>query len=813
MVERLSVCSSMGWNTSHCASLTIQTDIESMFSNFCHILNNKIIIFVLLGQDPTEGLIQDKAIAILVTLNMFKDFPTYAQLDAMDCGPTCLRIIAKHYGKNYSLQTLRDKCHISREGVSLLGISDAAEEFGFRTIGVKISFRQLRDEAPLPCIVHWNQNHFIVVYKIEKKKNETNVYVSDPASGLLKYRDREFKKSWIQIKETKHDDSIVETAPEGLGIALLLEPTPKFYTSDDEKEYRLTFRGLLKYLIPYKHFIIQMLLAMLTGSIISLILPLITQSVIDVGIGTSDLHFVIVMLIAQVVLVLGQMANELIRSWLMLHMTTRVSISLISDFLAKLMRLPISFFDSRMHGDIMQRIGDHSRIQSFLTGSLLSIVMAVVTFIVYSVIMGGYDMTILGIFLLGSAIYVAWILIFMKRRRKLDYMRFQEAAANQSSIIQLIDGMQDIKLNGCEKQKRWEWEKIQARLFNVSVKGLALGQTQQIGGTFIDQTKNVLVSFFAASAVINGDMTLGMMTAMQYIIGQLNAPISQFISFVQDAQDAKISLERLGEVQEKKDEEEPDKEYIDEIPDDADITFRNVVFQYNGPHSDKVLDNVNVTIPHNKVTAIVGASGSGKTTMVKMMLGFYKPVSGEITLGDFPLSDYSPTAWRKDCGTVMQEGFIFSESIAGNIGLSDESPDLKRVKNAARVANIDDFVSELPMRYNTKIGAEGNGLSTGQKQRMLIARATYRDARYLFLDEATNSLDANNEKTIMENFNELFKNRTVVVVAHRLSTVKNADNVIVLDKGRIAEQGTHKELAAKRGLYYNLVKNQLELGN
>lgn len=744
---------------------------------------------------------------------MIKAFPTYAQLDAMDCGPSCLRIIAKHYGKNYSLQTLRDKCHTSREGVSLLGISDAAEEIGFRTIGVKISFRQLCNEVPLPCIVHWNQNHFIVVYKVEKKKSETYVYVSDPASGLLKYGGSQFIKSWIQLKEASQGEKESETVPEGLGIALLLEPTPKFYTSDDEKEYRLTFRNLLKYLIPYKHFIVQMLLAMLTGSIISLILPFITQSVIDVGIGTSDLHFVVVMLIAQVVLVLGQMANEFIRSWLMLHMTTRVSISLISDFLAKLMRLPISFFDSRMHGDIMQRIGDHGRIQSFLTGSLLSIVMAVVTFTVYSVVMGGYDMTILGIFLLGSAIYVAWILIFMKRRRKLDYMRFQESAANQSSIIQLIDGMQDIKLNGCEKQKRWEWERIQARLFNVSVKGLALGQTQQIGGTFIDQTKNVLVSFFAASAVINGDMTLGMMTAMQYIIGQLNAPISQFITFVQDAQDAMISLERLGEVQEKKDEEDPDKDYIELIPDEADIGFRNVSFQYGGPHSEKVLDDVSVTIPHDKVTAIVGASGSGKTTMVKIMLGFYKPTSGEIVLGGIPLADYSPAAWRKECGTVMQEGFIFSESIAGNIALSDEIPDMKRVKNAARVANIDDFVSELPMRYNTKIGSEGNGLSTGQKQRVLIARASYRDARYLFLDEATNSLDANNEKTIMNNFNDLFKNKTVVIVAHRLSTVKNADNIIVLDKGKIAEQGTHKELTAKRGLYYNLVKNQLELGN
>lgn len=557
----------------------------------------------------------------------------------------------------------------------------------------------------------------------------------------------------------------------------------------------------------------QLLLAMLTGSIISLILPFITQSVIDVGIGTSDLHFVVIMLMAQLVLTLGQMANELIRSWLMLHMTTRVSISLISDFLSKLMRLPISFFDSKMHGDIMQRIGDHSRIQSFLTGTLLSIVMSLVTFAIYSVVMGAYDMSILGVFLLGSALYVTWILLFMKRRRKLDYMRFQEAAANQSSIIQLIDGMQDIKLNGCEKQKRWEWERIQARLFNVSVKGLTLGQTQKVGGTFIDQTKNLLVSFLAASAVINGDMTLGMMTAMQYIIGQLNAPISQFISFVQEAQDARISLERLGEIHERKDEETHDEDYIGEIPEGADLKFQNVVFQYEGPHSEKVLDNVTVTIPHGKVTAIVGASGSGKTTMVKMMLGFYRPVSGSVLLGGVPLSDYSPSAWRRECGTVMQEGFIFSDSIAGNIGLSDETPDMDRVKNSARVANIDDFIAGLPLRYNTKIGAEGNGLSTGQKQRMLIARAAYRDTRYLFLDEATNSLDANNEKAIMQNFGTLFRGRTVVIVAHRLSTVRNADNIIVLDKGKVAEQGTHQELTALHGLYYNLVKNQLELGN
>ena len=738
-----------------------------------------------------------------------KKFPFYRQLDTMDCGPTCLRIVAAHYGRNWSLQTLRDRCHISREGVSLLGISDAAESIGFRTIGVKISFAQLCEEAVLPCIVHWNQNHFIVVYKIEHRRGKNWIHVSDPAAGLLRYSVEQFQKSWISVR----DDSSSNGSSEGLGIALLLEPTPKFHEEKGDEDHRIGFSGLLKYLRPYRQFIVQLFLAMLTGSIISLILPFLTQSVIDVGIGTGDINFVVVILVAQVMLTLGQMANELIRSWLMLHMTTRVSISLISDFLAKLMRLPISFFDSKMVGDIMQRIGDHSRIQSFLTGSLLSIVMAMVTFLVYSVVMGGYDMKILGIFMLGSALYVCWILLFMKRRRKLDYMRFQESSANQSSIVQLIGGMQDIKLNGCEKQKRWEWERIQARLFNVSVKGLVLGQTQQVGGTFIDQTKNVFISFLAASAVINGDMTLGMMTAMQYILGQLNAPISQFIKFVQDAQDAKISLERLNEIQEKDDEEKNMNEYIREIPDNSDIEFRNVDFQYNSQHSDKVLDNVSITIPHNKVTAIVGASGSGKTTMLKMMLGFYEPVSGEVLLGGSRIGDYSPSVWRSMCGTVMQEGFIFSDTIGNNIGVSDETPDMERVRKAVRTANIEEFISGLPLRYNTKIGAEGNGISSGQKQRLLIARAAYRDTKYLFLDEATNSLDAENEKVIMENLATFFRNRTVVVVAHRLSTVKNADNIIVLDKGKVVEQGTHSELTRKQGHYYHLVKNQLELGN
>lgn len=727
-------------------------------------------------------------------------FPFYKQLDAMDCGPTCLRMVAKYYGRSYSLEFLRERAFLTRDGVSMLGISSAAEQIGFHTIGVRISFDKLCD-SPMPLIVHWNQNHFVVVYKV--KKGGEKIYVADPAHGLVCYNKQEFLTCWLSTK-TENEDT---------GIALLLEPTPDFYThGEDEKVDKTRFAFILKYLKPYHRFIIQLGLGMLLGSMLQLIFPFLTQSIVDFGISNQNLSFVTLVLAAQLTLFISQTAVEFIRNWIMLHISTRINISIISDFLIKLMRLPIGFFDAKMIGDIMQRIGDHSRIQSFLTGSALSTLFSFVNLIIFSIVLAIYNPTILFVFLFASAVYVAWVLVFLRRRRDLDYKRFSQASANQSSLYQLITGMQEIKMNNCERQKRWEWEAIQAKLFRISIKGLALSQTQQAGAFFINETKNIIISFFAAKAVITGDMTLGMMLSVQYIIGQLNSPIGNLIGFIQSAQDAKISLERLGEIHNKEDEEDVNEQKLTLFPDNKDIVVDNLSFKYTGI-SELVIKDLSLHIPASKVTAIVGMSGSGKTTLIKLMLGFYPPTSGDILLGNISLSAYSNRAWRDKCGAVMQDGYIFSDTIAKNIAVSSDIIDKQRLMNAAKVANIQDFIMSLPLSYNTKIGAEGNGLSQGQKQRILIARAVYKNPEYIFFDEATNALDANNEKAIMENLQEFYKGKTVVVVAHRLSTVKNADQIVVLDQGRIVELGTHTSLVEKKGEYYKLVKNQLELGS
>ncbi|MGB5988858.1 MAG: peptidase domain-containing ABC transporter [Marinifilaceae bacterium] len=726
-------------------------------------------------------------------------FIFYEQSDSMDCGVTCLRIISKFYGKSYSLQLLRDRSYISREGVSLLNMSDAAEGIGFRTMGVRISFEQLIEEATLPCIVHWNQDHFVVVYKIKKNK----IYVADPAHGLVVYNKKEFLTCWLSTKREGEEK----------GICLLLEPSPEFYTMQDDKLDKKSYSFLFKYIKPHKKFIYQLVLGLFFGSLLQLIFPFLTQSIVDVGINTKNVNFIYLVLIAQMVLFVSRMSVDFIRSWILLHVSTRINISLISDFLIKLMKLPIGFFDSKMIGDIMQRIGDHRRIEHFLTTETLGVLFSIFNLIVFSIVLMMYSLKILFVFLIGSSLYFGWILIFMKRRRDLDYKRFTQASANQSSLYQLITGMQEIKLNNCEKSKRWEWEKIQAKLFKVSVKGLALSQYQQAGSVFINESKNMIITVIAATSVVSGDITLGMMLSIQYIIGQLNAPIDQMIGFVHSMQDAKISLERLGEIHEKADEETFEETKISIIPEDRSIKIEDLEFSYEGPHSPRVLEGINLEIPQGKITAIVGGSGSGKTTLLKMILGFYKPASGVIKMGNSSLEHYSSSWWRSQCGVVMQEGFIFSDTIAKNIAIGDDIIDREKLLYAVKVANIQEYVEGLPLGYNTKIGMEGNGLSQGQKQRILIARSVYKNPSFILFDEATNSLDANNEMIIMENLNKFFNGRTVIVVAHRLSTVKNADQIVVLDKGKIVETGNHASLSKAKGAYYNLVKNQLELGN
>lgn len=730
-------------------------------------------------------------------------FPNYTQLDAMDCGPSCLKMIAQYYGKSYTLETLRERCFITREGVSLLGISEAAESIGMRTLGVKITFGQLAHEAVLPCIVHWNQNHFVVLYKIDKNRSgDYRFYISDPASKKLVYSEVEFRKCWISNKEEK------------VGAALLLEPGPDFKNKEDET--RPTRRDLLffaRYMYPYKSQFVQLLLGMLVGSGIQMIFPFLTQSLVDVGIHSSDLSFITMILVAQLVLFISQLSVDFIRSWIILHINSRIDISLISDFLIKLMKLPLRYFDTKMTGDIMQRISDHARIKTFLMGNSINIIFSLFNFGLFGAILGYYSITILGIFLLGNSIYVIWVLFFMKYRRQLDAKRFSLAAGEQSKLIQLVQGMQEIKLNNCERQKRWEWERIQIKLFKVSVKGLQIGQLQQLGTLFFSQTTSFLLTFIAAKSVIDGNMTLGMMMSLTYIIGQVSAPVSEFIGFAQVYQDARISLERLNEVHRRKDEEKDITTKLNTMPESNNVRFEHVTFSYSGADRDYALDDVSLTIPEHKVTAVVGTSGSGKTTLVKLILGFYQPNKGAVKIGDVPVDMINPHKWRSMTGSVMQDGYVFSDTIAKNIAVSTEHVDIERLRHAVRVANIEEYINSLPLGYETKIGMEGNGLSQGQRQRLLIARAVYKNPDFIFLDEATNALDANNEKVIMKNMNEFYKGKTVLIVAHRLSTVRNADNIIVLDKGKIVEQGTHDELTSKRGAYYNLIKNQLELGS
>ena len=725
------------------------------------------------------------------------------QHDSMQCGIACLQMVCKYFGREYSLDSLSKLCFATTEGVSLLGINEAANTLGLHTTSARVTTTVLSD-VPLPCILHWNQNHFVVLYKV---KNGKKFYIADPGKGLITYRLDEFKQHWISTKSNDEDK----------GIAMFLETTPTFFTykmQDEEniKEKR-SFRFLFGYVKKYRKYFGQIILGLIVGSLLQLVLPFLTQSIVDVGIKNQDIGFVWLILLGQLMLTISRTVIDFIRRWLLLHISLRINISLVSDFFIKLLKLPMSFFDTKLMGDLMQRMNDHSRVNTFLTQQTLNITFAMLTFVVFSVVLFFYNKLVFVIFLLGSILYGGWMTLFLKRRKVLDYELFEQQAINNNKTYEFITSMQEIKLQDCEQRRRWEWEDTQADLFGVQMKSLKLQQTQEAGSIFINEVKNIIITVVAATAVIHGQMTLGMMLAVQYIIGQLNSPVEQLMNFFYSLQDVKISLERINEIHQMDDEN--GKEGLQTSIEDKSegIDIKNIMFKYD-PHAlRKTIDDVGIHIPQGKVTAIVGASGSGKTTLIRLILGYYPVLEGTINIGNTDINKLNKKWWRRQCGVVMQDGVIFSESIARNIAVDDGDIDKERLLKAAEIACIKDYVMALPLKFNTKIGRDGVGLSQGQKQRILIARAVYKNPDYIFLDEATNSLDANNERSIVENLDKFYKGKTVVIVAHRLSTVKNADQIVVIDHGKVVEVGNHESLTAKRGAYYNLVKNQLELGN
>lgn len=735
---------------------------------------------------------------------MLRTFPFYAQHDQMDCGPSCLRMITKYYGKNFSLHYLKENSYITREGVSLLGITEAATKLGLKSISAKLTLDQLLDESNLPCVLHWNQNHFVVLYKMKRTllRGSKVFYIADPAHGLVKLNEERFRKSWIQDNEK--------------GIALFLFPTEEFEQLEEKKEHKVNFSMLTKMLKPYRKELLQLVVGMLISSLITLIFPFLTQMLIDKGVASRNLSVVFIILLAQVFLFLGSVVLEVVRNWVLLYVGTRINVTIISEFLAKIFKLPIRFFDAKQMGDFNQRINDHERIEQFLTSHSLVTLFSAINFLVFFFVLLNYNTFIVLIYTLLTAAAISWSVLFLKRRKNLDYYKFQRRSENQESIYELINGIQEIKLNDFESYKRNEWEKIQIKLFRINLRILKLDQLQLVGFDFLNQLKNILVTFLAAQEVINGNLSLGAMLAISYIIGQLNAPVSQMVAFLRSLQDARLSLERLNEVHETEEEERSDLKsmslVLNPLKTTGGIEIRELGFQYEGPNSPYILRNIDLDIPTGKTTAIVGESGSGKTTFMKLLLKFYPLSEGNVFLNGSDLEHISPSDWRKNCGVVMQEGYLFSETIERNIAMGDEDIDQQKMEYAIKIANIQRFIESLPLKLKTKVGLDGNGLSGGQKQRLLIARAVYKNPQYIFLDEATSALDAENEKIIHENLNAFFEGRTVVIIAHRLSTVRNADQIIVLKEGEIVERGTHEELVSNKAYYFNLIKNQLELG-
>lgn len=735
-------------------------------------------------------------------ISPIKKFPIYLQKDTMQCGVACLIMMCKYYKIRCSLQKISELCYATTEGISMLGISTAAYQLGLNSYSGCMKIEQL--STFLPCILHWDQNHFVILYNVSK--NGHRFYIADPGKGKIVYSLSEFKKHWISTI-LKGDDR---------GIAMHLVPSEELNTAtfNDCLENEKSLGLLYSYLKKYHKYFALIILGLFLSCILQLIMPFLTQSIVDIGIEHKDISFICLILLGELLIVIGRTGTDFVRRWLLLHISMRINISLVSDFLIKLLKLPMSFFDTKLMGDLLQRMNDHNRVQSFLTSQLLNTLFSVLSFFVFGMVLLVYNKIIFGVFLIGSIFYGLWIAIFLRHRKIIDYELFEQQAINQNKTYQFITTMQEIKLQDCERRRRWEWEDVQADLFKVQMKSLKLQQTQEAGSVFINEVKNILITVMAAMSVINGNITLGAMLAIQYIVGQLNSPVEQLMSFIYSLQDVKISLERINEIHERQGEDTSERwqiEFTDKI--EKSIIIDNVDFKYDPYALRNTLENISFSIPEGKITAIVGASGSGKTTLIKLMLGYYPVTAGCILIAGKNINNYNLKWWRRQCGVVMQDGIIFSESIARNIAVDDGEVDVERLEQAARIANIHDYVMGLPLKYNTQIGRDGVGLSQGQKQRILIARAVYKNPAYIFLDEATNALDAKNEKAIVENLNEFYKGRTVVIVAHRLSTVRNADQIIVLDNGKVVETGNHASLIEKQGAYYNLVKNQLELGN
>lgn len=727
-----------------------------------------------------------------------KSFPNVRQLGAMDCGPTCIKMIAKYYGRDFSVSFLREKCFITKLGVNLLGISEAAETIGLRSTGVKINFEGLLESKPFPCILHWKNNHFVVLYKMTKNK----VFISDPAMGLMTYTKQEFLEGWSHGSDT--------------GFALFIETSTDFFENEfdgvEEKHISAT-KFLLDYMRGYTPYFIQIFLGMLIGSVIMLFTPFLTQSIVDKGINGLDINFINLVLIGQVILFLGGAFVEVIRSWILLHIGSRINVSLISDFLKKLLSLKVQFFESHLIGDILRRIEDHKRIERLLTVTSLSTVFSIINLILFGIVLAMYDTKIFAVFFIGSTLSILWVTLFLKQKKKLDFKYFETYSKNYNKLIEIIKGVEEIKLSNSNKQKRWEWEENQARIFKINTKALSVGQLQNNGSNIINHLTTILVTYFSAIAVVNGEYSLGAMFAINMIVGQLSSPINQIIEFIPLLQEAKLGLDRILEVHQQEPEEAHFNKTVFQIDKSEDIILENLSFSYTGDPNNLVLKNINLTIPAGKTTAIVGSSGSGKSTLMKLLLRFYEPSLGKIIVGTDNMNAIFYSVWRNNIGVVMQEGKIFSDTIANNISLGSKL-DIKRAVQCAKQACIDEFVTEsLPLGYNTQIGDEGVPMSLGQKQRILLARAFYKNPSYMFLDEATSALDAKNERMVVENLEKFCSNRSVVVIAHRLSTVVNADQIVVLHKGEIAEVGTHKELVAMQGIYYGLVKNQIELGS